>query len=182
MSTMKAPRAIFPCLACQPGPLRKLIFLVFLAVAVCGCRKDPAVQKRKFLEQGNASFAAAKYPEALIFYGRALQLDTKFAEAHYRMALTQMKLGSWSSAYRELSRAAELEPENWTVQQELAQLELAAGKPQPAKDRALLILRRDPKSAEAEMLLANADAALQHMKEALEEANTAVAMAPDRAV
>ena len=182
MSTIKAPRALFPCQACEPRPLRTLIVLVFLAVAVCGCRKDPAVQKRKFLEQGNASFAEAKYPEALIFYGRALQLDTKFAEAHYRMALTQMKLGSWSSAYRELSRAAELEPGNSAVQQQLAELELAGGKPQQAKDRALLILGQNPKNADAKMLLSNADAALGHMTEALEEAKEATAMAPERSV
>src|SRR6516162_6544589 len=182
MSTMKAPRAIYPCQVGEPGPLRMLILLVFLAVAVCGCRKDPAVQKRKFLEQGNASFAQAKYPEALIFYGRALQLDAKSAEAHYRMALTEMKLGNWSSAYRELSRAAELEPENSAVQQELAQLELAGGKPQQAKDRALLMLHQNPENADAKMLLSNADAALGHLTEALAEAKEATAMAPERSV
>ena len=182
MSTTKASRAVFPRLACERGPLRALILSAFLVLPICGCRKDPAVQKRKFLEQGNASFAQAKYPEALIFYGRALQLDAKFAEAHYRMALTQMKLGSWLAAYRELSRAAELEPQNSAVQQELAQLELAGGKPQQAKDRALVILRQEPKNADAEMLLSNADAALGHMKEALEEAKEATAMAPERSL
>jgi len=141
MSSVKVPRALLP-MAYRPALLPTLILVVFVALVVSGCRKDPAVQKRKFLEQGNASFAQAKYSEALIYYGRALQLDARFAEAHYRMALTQMKLGSWMAAYRELSRAAELEPENGTLQQELAQLELAAGKPQPAKERALLILRR----------------------------------------
>ena len=104
MSTTKASRAVFPRLACERGPLRALILSAFLVLPICGCRKDPAVQKRKFLEQGNASFAQAKYPEALIFYGRALQLDAKFAEAHYRMALTQMKLGSWLAASRSKPR------------------------------------------------------------------------------
>src|SRR3974377_1279038 len=117
MSTTKVPRAVLPGMASASGP-RVLVLVAFLALGVCSCRKDPAVEKRKFLEQGKASFAQGKYPEALIFYGRALQLDGRFAEAHRRMALTQMKLGSWPAAYQELSRAAELAPENGTVQQE----------------------------------------------------------------
>ena len=109
--------------------LRRLSFLTLslaLALLTVGCKKDP----KKFLEQGNASFSEGKYSEALIYYRRALQADPRFAEAHYRMGLTQMKLGNWPAAYQELSRVVDLQPDHWKAQLDLGQLELASSKRQ----------------------------------------------------
>src|SRR5208283_1265790 len=102
-----------------------------------GCNRNPTVRKQKFLEQGNHNFDQGKFPEAIIFYGRALQIEPRFAEAHHKLAQCYLKQGSWALAYHELSRTVELEPENWPAQTELGQILLAAGKGQEAKDRAL---------------------------------------------
>ena len=157
-----------------------LAALLALALLTAGCKKDPSIQKQKFLVQGNSSFSAGNYSEALIYYGRALQADPSFAEAHYKLALTQMKLGNRVAAYQELSRAVGLQPDNWKAQQDLGRFELLGGKRQEAKDRALLILRSDPKNADAQMLLSDADVALGNMKDALQEAKDAIALSPDR--
>ncbi len=159
-----------------------LCVLVLLTASGGGCFRDPNVRKEKFLEQGNRDFEQGKYPEALIFYGRALQIDPRFSEAHYKMARCHLKQGSWAAAYQELQRTIELQPENWSAQLNLGQLAFAAGKAQEAKDRALLILRGNPRHADAQMLLANSDAVLGNSKGALKEANEATEMAPERAV
>jgi Flp pilus assembly protein TadD len=98
------------------------------------------------------------------------------------MALCHLKQGSWAAAYQELQRTIELQPENWSAQLDLGQLVFAAGKAQDAKDRALLILRNNPRHADAQVLLANSDAVLGNLKDALEEAKEATEMAPDRSV
>src|ERR1700686_1730320 len=105
-----------------------LLLLIFFA----GCNRDP----RKFLAKGNASFDQGKYPEALIYYGRALQLDPRYAEAHFKLAQTQLKLMSWSAAFAELQRTIELQPDNWEAQVDLGRLQLVAGQKQEAKDSA----------------------------------------------
>src|ERR1700676_3063701 len=90
-------------------PLWILLFFTVLG----GCTRDPKILKQKFLKEGNLAFEQGKYPEASILYGRSLQEDPRFAEAHYHLALTQMKLGIWSYAAVELSRAIELQPDLW---------------------------------------------------------------------
>jgi tetratricopeptide (TPR) repeat protein len=90
-------------------------------------------------------------------------------------------MGSWPSAYQELNRAVELQPDNWKAQLDLGQLDLAGGKRQEATGRALLVLKGNPKDADAQMLLSNADA-LGNVKDALKEAQDAIQMSPNRSV
>lgn len=158
-----------------------LCVLLLLSASGVGCSHDLNVRKQKFFEQGNRSFEQGNYPEALIFYGRAIQIDPRFSEAHYKMARCYLNQGSWAAAYQELQRTIDLQPENWLAQLDLGQLLFAANKAQEAKDRALLILHGNPQHADAQMLLANSDAVLGNLKAAIEEANEATKMAPGRA-
>src|SRR5260370_15988162 len=91
-----------------------LILLVLLSVSGGGCSRDPNVRKQKFIEQGNRDFQQGNYPEALIFYGRSLQIDPRSAEAHYKLAQCHLRLSNWSLAYPELMRAIELRSEEHT--------------------------------------------------------------------
>src|SRR5215471_18254661 len=154
------------------------ILALFAAIATgISCSLDPNVRKQKFFEQGNRQFELGNCPEALLYYGRALQIDSRFAEARFKMAQCHMKQQSWAAAFRELQQTVDLQPDNWLAQLDLGQLLLAAGK---AQDRSLLILRSNPGHADAEMLLANSDSALGNLKDALEEATEAIGLAPDR--
>jgi tetratricopeptide (TPR) repeat protein len=152
---------------------------LLLGVLATGCSSDPNVRRQKFFEQGNRDFDKGKYAEASISYSRALQIDRRFAEAHYKLAQCYLKRGSWAQAFQELNRTVDLQPDNWPAQLDIARLLLSAAKPQDAKDRALLILRSNPKHAEAQILLSDADLALGNAKDALQEARTATEMAPE---
>src|SRR5215472_14364491 len=59
---------------------------LLLGTLAAGCARDPLVRKQKFLEQGNRYFDKGEYPEANISYSRALQIDPRFIEAHYKLA------------------------------------------------------------------------------------------------
>ena len=154
---------------------------LFVGVFAVGCSRDRNVRKQKFFEQGNRDFNKGKYPEASISYSRALQIDPRFVEAHYKLAQCHLKQGSWAQAFQELNRTVDLQPNNWPAHLDIARLLLSAGKPQDAKDRALLILHSNPKHAEAQILLSQADLALGNREDALEEARKATEMAPERA-
>src|SRR5215470_18778764 len=89
-----------------------LLIVGFLALAFTGCTSDPNVRKQKYLESGQRYFDKGKYREAAIQFQNAIQVDPRFAEAHYKLAQTQMKLQNWNAAYPELQRTLELQPEN----------------------------------------------------------------------
>jgi len=168
----------------RPKPILALFlgFSLFVTVFPSGCSRDPNVRKQRFLEQGNRDFDKGKYAEASISYGRALQIDPRFVEAHYKLAECDLKQGSWLQAYQELNRTVDLQPDDWPAQLEIARMLLAARKPQDAKDRALLILRSNPKQAEAQILLSEADFTLGDLKNALQEARQATEMAPEHSI
>ena len=159
-----------------------LLFALFLPASslMWSCHRDPVTRIQKAMERGDREFNEGKYPEAIIYYGQALQLDSNYAQAHFKMAQSQMKLGSFASAFREFARTVELDPQNWKAQLELAKLSLGGGKVQDAKDRALAILQSNPKNADAQIVLSSADAALGDSKTALREAQEATVMAPEQ--
>ena len=144
------------------------------------CHRDPATRIQKAMERGDREFNAGKYPEATIYYGQALQVDSNYPQAHYKLGQSQMKMGSFASAFREFARTVELDPQNWAAQLELAKISLRGGRAQDAKDRALVILQSNPKNADAQMILSSADAALGNSKNALREAQEATELAPDQ--
>src|SRR5438128_6392405 len=151
--------------------------LILATLSVNGCRRDP----QKFLDKGNQSFEQGKFPDALIYFGRAIQLNPSLPEAHYKLAQTHLKMKSWSAAFAELQRTVALQPDNWAAQLDLGRLEFAAKKFKDSRDRADLILKSNPNNIDAQMLLADDDSAMGNAQVAIEEANAAINMAPDRA-
>src|SRR5262249_51026110 len=124
---------------------RGTIFLLGIAVPVCliltGCFRDPNARKQRFVADGDRYTTQQKYAEALITYGRALQIDSKSPEVHYKVAKCHLKLSNWALAFRELQRTIELDPQNWSAQLDLGALYLFGGKAADAKDQALTILK-----------------------------------------
>ena len=104
------------------------LFLVgfFVAALLTGCSRDPNVRKQKFLESGNRYFDKGKYREAAIQYSNAVQLDSGFAQAHFQLGQTYLKLGDSSRAFQELSRTVELAPDNYRAHIDLANLLVTA--------------------------------------------------------
>ena len=52
----------------------------------------------------------------------ALQVDSRFAQAHYKLGETYLKLGDGSHAVQELSRTVDLAPDNYAAHIDLANL------------------------------------------------------------
>lgn len=162
-------------------PIALIAIALQLGLILSGCLRDANARKQEFVADGDRYVTQEKYPEALLTYGRALQIDPKSPQIHYKIAQCQLKMANWASGYQELQRTLELDPQNWDAQLNLGQLYLAGGKAADAKDLALTVLKSRPEDLGAQLLLAGSDAQLDNMQDALREAAYAVKMSPDNA-
>src|SRR5512147_651502 len=88
------------------------LLLFVIISASLGCSRDPNVRKRKYLESGNRYFEKHQYREAGIQYSNAIQVDGRFADAHYQLARVYLAMEAYGNAYGELRRTVELAPDN----------------------------------------------------------------------
>lgn len=68
------------------------VLMAVLTVILAGCSRNPDVAKRKYLESGNKYMDQQKYDAAAIQFKKAIQIDPKFAEAHFQLAQADLKL------------------------------------------------------------------------------------------
>jgi tetratricopeptide (TPR) repeat protein len=142
--------------------------LLVLGVLAClvlpGCSRDPKVLREQCVTNGNKYFRNGRYKQASILYRRALQFDPKYAEAHYRLGLTEMQLKDYSTAAHSLQRATELDPLNEDAAIRLAEIYVAAYIANPELNKRLFsdaklsvarILSRNPTSYDALRLSAD---------------------------
>src|SRR5271165_5817051 len=85
-----------------------VVAVCLLGALMTGCSKDPNVRKQKYLESGQRYYDKGQYREAEIQFQNAIQVDSRFADAHYKLAQTAMKLEQWPLAYQELSKTIEI--------------------------------------------------------------------------
>jgi len=161
--------------------LSALMLGVVLAVSVTGCSRDPNVKKQKYLASGKKYFEEGKYREAGIQFSNALQVDPKFAEAHYELARTYIHMDppAIQSAYMELRRAVDLKPDLTKAQLDLGGMLLGARQFDAAMERANLVLQKEPKNADAQILKASAEAGKGNMDQALADLKTAIEWQPN---
>jgi len=120
----------------------RLFLLLALAATFVACSRDPNVRKQKYFESGQRYFDKGKYREASIQFGNAVQVDPRFAQGHYRLAQSFLKLQQWTRAYQELSRTVELEPENYQARIDLATLLIAGHDIKQAQEHTDFLLSR----------------------------------------
>ena len=126
-----------------------------LLALLSGCSRDPNVRKQKYMESGQRYYDKGQYREAAIQFQNAIQVDQQFAEAHYRMGLTALKLQQWPGAYQELSTAIQDNPEHYAARLELAKLQIAAREYAGAKDQLDVLVQKQPNNAEVYLALAS---------------------------
>lgn len=145
-----------------------------------GCTRDPNIRKQKYLASGKRYMAKGQYRDAAIQFANALRIDSKFAEAHYNLALCDLKLGSAQNAYRELVRTTILDPDDLQAQLDLGNFLLAGGQIGRAGERADLVLSKDPSNVPAHILKANAQDRSHQLDDALTQMHLAVQLDPGR--
>jgi len=156
------------------------VAVVCLLAALTGCSRDPNVRKQKYLESGQRYFDKAAYREAEIQFQNAIQVDARFAEAHYKLAQTAMKLEQWPLAYQELSKTIEIRPDQYAAHLDLANLQVLAHQFNDAKENLDLLAKAQPNNPEIFLARANYDAATNNISGALADIQTAIGLDPAR--
>src|ERR1700678_1945101 len=160
-----------------------------MAALLTGCTRDPNVKKQKFLESGNRYRDQGKYREAAIQYLNAVQVDPRFAAAHYELSQACLKLKDFNCAFEHLRRTTDLTPDNYEAQSQLANLLVSARNPDGslspdnlklAKLHLQVLREKQPASPETHLAWARYYAAQGMVEPALQEVNQAIQADPNR--
>lgn len=101
--------------------MNKLGALVVISLAaLTACRTS----KEGFVARGNKFAEAGKYQDAEIQYRKAIQKDSQYGEAFYRLGLMELKAQNASEAQRALLRAVQLMPNSMDAKEKLGSLML----------------------------------------------------------
>jgi putative PEP-CTERM system TPR-repeat lipoprotein len=166
--------------------VRSVKYSSFSVAIVCAvallnaCRTDPAVGARKHREAGDRQAAAGKYAEAVIEYKSALLYDARAGEVRAKLADAYMKTGDVGNAAGEYIRAADLLPDDVSLQLQAGSLLLLGGRFDDAKARAEKILNKNPKNVDAQLLSANAQAGMRNVDGAVAQIEEAIRIDPER--
>src|SRR6201997_2752763 len=163
------------------APAFRLFFiLTLLASLLRGCSRDPNVRKQKYFESGQRFFEKSKFREAAIQYSNAIQVDPRFADAHYRLALTYLRLGEVNRGFQELQRTVELQPDNYAARVDIANMLIAAKFFKEAQEQLDILTAKQPSNPDVHMALANFKARQGDLPAAMQEMQTAIKLDPTR--
>jgi len=169
--------------------VRLLLFCCLLAVLNSSCSRDPNVRKQKYFDSGEKYFAQGKYREAVIQYSNAVLIDTRFAQAHFQLSQSYLRLGDRARAFQELNRTVELAPDNYRAHTDIANLLVAERYPdgsvpqealKQAKPHLDLLREKVPNIPETREAWANYYAAQNDLASATQEAQQEIKLDPNR--
>jgi tetratricopeptide (TPR) repeat protein len=170
--------------------VRLLLACSLITITFTGCSRDPNVRKQKYLDSGEKYAAEGKYREAVIQFRNAIQIDSRFAQAHYDLSQAFLKVGDSNDAFQELSRTVELAPDNYRAHTDLANLLDTVRNPdgspveetlKQAKIHLDVLHEKQPNTPETHQAWANYDAAKNNIAAAMQEMQQAIAADPNRA-
>src|SRR5258708_15729436 len=117
-----------------------------------GCNGNPDIAKQRYLASGQHYFDKGEYDEATIQFRKAVQLDPRFGEAYFRLAMSYIKLQRWHEAYPALLQATELEPDRAEAHLHLGQIYLQNRDYETARKECATVLEHQPTNAAAYQL------------------------------
>jgi cellulose synthase operon protein C len=161
------------------------VLLCFLVTLLwTGCSRDPNVKKQKYLESGLRYFQQQRYREAIIQFSNAVQVDPGFAEAHYQLGESYLRLQDGYHAGEELARALELDPNILPAHADLAKLLINSRDPaalKQAKTHLDVLREKQPNSPDTYESWSVYYAAQDKLAEAMKQMQQGIAADPTRA-
>ncbi|VAX13335.1 hypothetical protein MNBD_GAMMA24-2072 [hydrothermal vent metagenome] len=127
------------------------VCIILLAILLAGCDGENA-RKTKYYEKGKTYYEQGNYEKAKVELKNVLQIDPKFADAHYLFGEVEEKNKNLRAAYIHYRAAAELDDSNLDAHNKLARIYLLSGDLDKAQEQLDKIVAQDPKNAYIKML------------------------------
>ena len=159
-------------------PLCGLGGLLLAATFTSAC-SDPEATKRAHVASGDKYVAEKRDEFAIVEYARAVKIDPKYGEAHYKLAQAYERVGNLRASFPEYIRAADALPDDRAIQLKASEILLFTGRFEDAKTRVAKLLEKNPKDIEAMLLHANAMAVLRDPSGAVAQIEEALKVSPD---
>ena len=157
-----------------------IVAVCVLAALLAGCSRDPNIRKQKYLESGQRYFDKGQYREAAIQFENAIQVDSRFADAHYKLALAAMKLQQWPIAFQELSTTLQIQPDQYAAHLDLANLLILSRQFNDAKQHLETLKDKQPNNPDVYIAWSNYDAGMNDTTAALADMQKALQLDPSR--
>jgi Tfp pilus assembly protein PilF len=146
--------------------MRKFAYLVptltvLMLVAIAGAGCTAKLKESYHLKRADRYFNSGQYDQAEIEYKNVLRNAPQNAQAWSRLGVIYFDQGRLLEAAQILGRAQQLATNNLEVRLKLGAIYLGAGKLKEARDEASFVLDKNPKDAQAPILLAEAAATNQ---------------------
>ena len=146
--------------------MRKFAYLVptltvLMLVAIAGAGCTAKLKESYHLKRADRYFNSGQYDQAEIEYKNVLRNAPQNAQAWSRLGVIYFDQGRLLEAAQILGRAQQLATNNLEVRLKLGTIYLGAGKLKEARDEASFVLDKNPKDAQAPILLAEAAATNQ---------------------
>jgi putative PEP-CTERM system TPR-repeat lipoprotein len=155
------------------------LILTIAAVAL-GCGRSAEAKKRQYVQMGDRYVAEKKLPEAIFAYANAVKQDERDGDARHRLGKAYLAANDPRNALEQLVRAADLLPNDASVQLDAANILVWARRYEDARARTDLALKADPKNIQAHLTRAVTNAGLRDYDAAVADIRHAVDIDPRR--
>ncbi len=155
-------------------PLSLLIPLLWLTAC-----QDDAAKLTEHISRGESYVEEEHFPEAVIEYRSALQIDPNHAGAHFALAHTYLRLGKAREGFWELRETVRLDPANHEAKLEFSQLAIFAEEHEEALKQTESVIADDPPNIRAYLVRSQALAGLDRKDEAFASVEKAVELGPE---
>ncbi len=159
--------------------MRSLRLLPFLlaGLALAACQSDEQ-KLAEHMARGDAYLEEEKYPEAIIEYKSALQIDPNQASAHWGLARAHQKNQQPREGFWELRETVRLDPANIEARLQFGQFSVLAGEFDEALKQADEVIAIEPARVRAHLLRAQTLEAKKRLEPAREAYAKALELAP----
>ena len=119
------------------------LFVSLLVVMLLSACSGPDAKKTRFYTRAQTLMNGGNLVKAELELKNAIQIDPKYADAHYLMGQVAMKRGKYQQAFKSFSRTVELKPDNLDAQVNLGRLFLLQGDLARAQEKVNLVLKTE---------------------------------------